>query len=152
MLKDYEVVIADTSCFILLDKIGELELLQKLFGTVTTTDIIANEFGSELPSWIIIKSAKNIILQNSLDVDLGEASAITLSLETPSSLLIIDDNKGRKLARKFNLKITGTLGVLLNAKQKRIIPLLRPVLEKVQRTNFRFSDEVLRQILLLAEE
>ncbi|HEV7381797.1 MAG TPA: DUF3368 domain-containing protein [Dyadobacter sp.] len=152
MLKDYEIVIADTSCFILLNKIGELELLQKLFGTVITTDIIASEFGDELPSWVIIKSAENRVLQNSLDVDPGEASTITLSLETPSSLLIIDDNKGRKLARKFDLKITGTLGVLLKAKQNVVIPFLAPVLEKVQHTNFRFSSEVLTQILLMAEE
>ena len=52
MQKDYEVVIADTSCFILLSKIGELELLHTIFGQVTTTAIIAKEFGIELPAWI----------------------------------------------------------------------------------------------------
>lgn len=87
-----------------------------------------------------------------MDVDIGEASAITLALETESSLLIIDDNKGRKLARKFDLKITGTLGVLLKAKQDGFIPSLLPLLLKVQEINFRYSNDMLAYILLLAGE
>lgn len=49
MLKTYSIVIADTSCFILLDKINELDLLQKVFKTVTTTKEIAKEFNKSLP-------------------------------------------------------------------------------------------------------
>jgi len=44
----YKVVIADTSCFILLDKIGELELLKSLFNHIVTTTVIAHEFGAVL--------------------------------------------------------------------------------------------------------
>ena len=43
-----KVVISDTSCFITLDKIGELDILQKLYGSVVTTPQIAKEFGAEL--------------------------------------------------------------------------------------------------------
>jgi predicted nucleic acid-binding protein len=43
MPQEYKVVIADTSCFILLDKIKELPLLQKVFGQIITTREIANE-------------------------------------------------------------------------------------------------------------
>ncbi|PSL27282.1 hypothetical protein CLV60_108138 [Dyadobacter jiangsuensis] len=49
MQKEYEVVIADTSCLILLDKIGELNLLRSIFGRVIVTREIAMEFGSDLP-------------------------------------------------------------------------------------------------------
>ena len=45
MEREYEVVIADTSCFILLDKIGEIQILQKLFSSIVTTQTIALEFG-----------------------------------------------------------------------------------------------------------
>ena len=54
--KKYSVVIADTSCFILLDKINQLSLLQKVFGGVTTTHTIAAEFGKPLPDWITTES------------------------------------------------------------------------------------------------
>ena len=58
----HKPIISDTSCLILLEKIGELELLQKLFGVIVTTQEVADEFGLSLPSWIEIKtpSDKNI--------------------------------------------------------------------------------------------
>jgi len=55
MLQTRSVIIADTSCLILLDKIEELELLQKLYGTVFITPVISNEFGKSLPNWILLK-------------------------------------------------------------------------------------------------
>lgn len=154
MPQEYNIVIADTSCFILLDKIDELSLLQKIFHTVTTTEDIATEFRKELPPWVQIKPVSNkeyqLILQ--VEVDNGEASAIALSIETGNALLIIDDNKGRKLAAKLNLAYTGTLGVILKAKQAGIIPYIKPIIEKIQRTNFRFSEKNYKELLLLANE
>src|ERR1700743_2461463 len=113
MQTGYEIVIADTSCFILLDNIGELELLKSLFGHVITTTVIAEEFGAPLPEWVRIRAVKNTNLQSTLELDAGEASAIALALESEPSLLIIDDNKGRKAAQRLNLNITGSLGVFL---------------------------------------
>jgi len=152
MQKKYEIVIADTSCFILLEKIGELGLLKLLFSEIITTDTIASEFGSTLPAWVQIRTPKNITFQNSLDIDAGEASAITLALESESSLLILDDNKGRKLARRLNLLFTGTLGIILKAKNVGIIPSIKPIIQKIQETNFRFSKKVLDEIYALANE
>jgi predicted nucleic acid-binding protein len=45
----HKAIISDTSCLILLDKIGELEILLKLFGQILTTPEVANEFGLPLP-------------------------------------------------------------------------------------------------------
>jgi len=53
-------IISDTSCLILLEKIGELYLLQKLFGKIITTQIVADEFGSRLPEWISIQNPNEI--------------------------------------------------------------------------------------------
>jgi predicted nucleic acid-binding protein len=52
-----KTIISDTSCLILLEKIGELALLHQLFGTIITTPEVAAEFGSTLPIWFEIKSA-----------------------------------------------------------------------------------------------
>ena len=152
MQKKYEIVIADTSCFILLEKIGELSLLKLLFSKITTTDTIAVEFGSPLPEWIEIRTPKNISFQNSLDIDAGEASAIALAMESESSLLILDDNKGRKAAERFNLLYTGTLGIILKAKNVGILASIKPTIQKIQQTNFRFSQKVLDEIYALANE
>ena len=152
MQTGYEIVIADTSCFILLDNIGELELLKSLFGHVITTTVIAEEFGAPLPEWVRIRAVKNTNFQSTLELDAGEASAIALALESEPSLLIIDDNKGRKAAQRLNLNITGSLGVFLRAKREGIIPSIKPILEKVQQTNFRYSQSILIEILSLAGE
>jgi predicted nucleic acid-binding protein len=74
-----------------------------------------------------------------LDIDAGEASAITLAMESERSLLILDDNKGRKTAERLNLQYTGTLGIILKAKNTGIITSIKPIVMKIQQTNFRFS-------------
>jgi predicted nucleic acid-binding protein len=152
MLQEFQndsAVITDTSCFILLDKINALHLLPQLYSNVLTTPEIAREFGIKLPNWVEIKPVVNrkLIKKYTQKVDIGEASAIALSLEVPSALLTLDDLKGRKLALQLNLKHTGTLGILILAKQTGIIPSLQPFFEKVSHTNFRISIDLLQNIL-----
>ena len=86
-------IISDTSCLILLDKIGELHLLQELFGEEVTTQIVADEFGGYWPTWLRIQNPKGKSSQLILEatVDKGEASAIALALEIENCLLIIDE-------------------------------------------------------------
>lgn len=85
-------------------------------------------------------------------VDKGEASAIALALELDNPLLIIDDLKGRKLAKKLNLNIAGTLGVILKAKEKGIIKSTKGIFEKLKQSNFRISEKVETELLKLSGE
>ena len=75
-----KVIVSDTSCLILLDKINRLDLLNKLFGKVIITQIIADEYGSTLPDFFIIENAENKNYLSILEtfLDKGEASAIAL--------------------------------------------------------------------------
>src|SRR5690606_12673734 len=98
------------------------------------------------------RPVEKVHFQHVLDLDIGEASAITLALELDSVLLVLDDYKARKIAQKSGLNITGTLGLFLKAKNANIISSVRPLLEKIQSTNFRYSQKVFEQILLLAGE
>ncbi len=152
MRATYNIVIADTSCFILLDKIGEMNLLKALFGKIITTSVIAMEFGALLPEWIEIRDASTTALETTLEIDAGEISAIILAIEYNPALLIVDDDKARKVARKLGLNITGSLGIFLKAKQAGIIPSVMAIIQKVQQTNFRYSQAVLNEILELAGE
>ena len=76
-------VIADTSCLIIFQKIGKLDLLQKVYGSVSITPEVAKEFSSETPDWVIIESPIDKKYQNFLEtqIDPGEASAIALAKE-----------------------------------------------------------------------
>lgn len=148
------VIISDTSCLIILTKIGELDLLRQLYKTVTITQDILLEYGELLPDWIEVQQSKDPYRQQLLEmqVDKGEASAISLALETNEHLMILDDWKARKLAERFGLCVTGTLGVIIRAKNNGIVPSIKPYLDKIKETNFRISEELEQSALAEAKE
>ena len=150
----HRTIISDTSCLILLEKIGELSILNKLFGNITTTSEVAEEFGQQLPPWFEIKEPKDKNYQAIIEasVDKGEASAIALAIELDDCLLIIDDLKGRKFAQQLGLTIIGTIGVIVDAKLAGIIPSVKPILSKIKSTNFRITEKLELLILKRAGE
>jgi predicted nucleic acid-binding protein len=150
----HKAIISDTSCLILLDKIGELEILNKLFGQIYTTPEVANEFGLPLPSWIEIKQPLEISYQSIIEatIDNGEASAIALAIEMDDCLLIIDDLKGRKYASQIGISIIGTIGVIVDAKLAGVIPSVKPLIAKIKATNFRITQQLEAIVLMKAGE
>ena len=154
MLPMRKIIISDTSCFIILANINELELLYHLYGQIITTFDIAIEFGEPLPEWVEIVSVKDKYRQQLLElqIDKGESSAIALALEIPYCTIILDDFKARKIAIKLGLSFTGTIGVIVRAKLRGIIPSIIPLLEKIKLTNFRLSPEIELQALKEAGE
>jgi len=149
-----KTIISDASCLTLLEKINQLNILNKLFGKIITTKEVANEFGLPLPSWIAIQQATNKNYQSIIEasLDKGEASAIALAIEIDNCLLIIDDLKGRKFAHQLGLKITGTVGVIVDAKLSGIIPSVKPILALIRQTNFRITERLEKIILEKADE
>lgn len=154
MLLTPKTIIADTSCFIILTNIGELQLLQQVYGTITTTSEIALEFGHELPEWIAIEAVQDTRLQQLLEmqVDKGEASALALALEKAQCKVILDDYRARRAAERLGLDYTGTLGVIVRAKLEGIVTSVKPLLAKIKQTDFRISDAIEQQILREAGE
>lgn len=148
------LVIADSSCLILLSKIGELEILKSIYKQIFITKEIAGEFGGELPAWIEVREVTNQILQSLFEevLDLGEASALTLAFETQDCTVILDDLKARKTAVKLNIKVTGTIGVIVKAKTENKIPSAKAVFDKILETDFRISDRILNEAIKLAGE
>ncbi len=149
-----KIIISDTSCFIILTNIGSLDLLQKVYGQIITTIDIAAEFGEPLPEWVVIRNVQDKQIQQLLElqIDKGEASAIALAMETPDCTLILDDYKARKIAERLELNITGTIGVIVKAKLNKIIPSIKPLLEKIKQTDFRLSPEIELMALKEAKE
>ncbi len=149
-----KVIISDTSTLILLHKIEELSILYNVYGEIITTPEVVDEFGEELPSWLKVQSVADKKYQKLLEtqIDYGEASAIALAMEFSDVLLLLDDLKARKLAKKLQLKFTGTLGVIYKAKQMNVIEKVKPILDKLLLSNFRISDQIVQEILKLSNE
>ena len=144
-----KVIISDTSCLLLLEKLGALDLLKKLFGTITITPEVGKEFNIKLPEWFELSQPENKMYQKILEasLDKGEASAIALAIEHKDCLLIIDELKARKYAELLGLKITETLGVLIDAKLSGHLKSIRPLLDRIRTTNFRLSKELEQKAL-----
>jgi predicted nucleic acid-binding protein len=148
------IVISDTSTLILFQKIKEFELLHKVYGTLVTTPEIAAEFGDDLPDWIVIQAVSDKKYQFFLEtqIDKGEASAIALASEYENTLLLLDDLKARKLATKLGFKFTGSLGVIHKAKEMSVITKVKPLIDKLLRTDFRVADNIVNAILKMNDE
>ena len=142
-------IISNTSCLIVLDNIGKLELLKELYGKVLITEEVAKEFGNNAPDWIEVRKVNDNKYINLLKnfIDPGEASTIALAVENDDIVIILDDLKARKIAQKLNLKITGTIGVLIKARKRNIITSAREVLEQLKNKGFRISDEIENEFL-----
>ena len=149
-----KVIVADASCLIVLEKIGELGLLKEVFTSIAITKEVSQEFGLPLPDWIEVVevSDKSRIAMLSLLLDKGEASSIALCLERTNPLLIVDEKKGRAIAKDLGLRIIGTLGVLMEAKRMGVVSDLRGLVEKLIDTDFRVSPALLQAILKGAGE
>lgn len=149
-----DVVIADTSCLVLLEKIHQLDLLKSCYDQVFITPAIEDEFRNLIPPWIKVRSPSNEFFQKILmrTIGPGESSALALAMEIPKAILILDDLKARKIAKSLDLNLTGTLGVIVGAKKKGVIPSVSSILDQLQETDFRVSPSVVKKIKEIAGE
>lgn len=142
-------VISDSSCFIALLNIGRVEILRAVYGHVITTPVVAQEVGRELPDWVELRQATDSEAFGRFlsRVDRGEASAIALALEFNDVLVVLDDLPARNLAKQLGLSVTGTVGVIIQAKRTGILPSIKPVLDELKKASFRLSDDVIDAVL-----
>jgi len=65
---------------------------------------------------------------------------------------LIDERKGRQIAQNMGIRITGTLGILLQAKKLGLIENIKPLLDKLITENIRISEPLYNSILEQASE
>jgi hypothetical protein len=75
-----------------------------------------------------------------------------LALESPDAVVVLDDLLARQAAEVLHLKLTGTLGLLLDAKQAGLIPAVSPLLDQLQALRFRLAPLTRTAVLKLAGE
>jgi predicted nucleic acid-binding protein len=150
-------VVADTSPIIALHQLGQLSLLQRIFGEIYVPPAVARELSPgmpELPSWIVVRPLAQPIASDILRASLGagESEALSLVLEVKAELVIVDDRPARRLALNLGLPVVGTAGILLRAKRLGFIPEVRPLLDEVVRRGFRLSPAIREKVLADAGE
>ena len=77
---------------------------------------------------------------------------IALAHEMKADLVLIDEYIAREIAKSLNLKVSGSIGVLVKAKKDRLIKELKPILDELKKKNVWISDELYDEALGLADE
>jgi uncharacterized protein len=148
------LTISNSSCLIALEAIGNIHILEQLYTTITVPSAVANECGASLPKWASIQSVQDQLLTQSLKVQLGEgeSEAIALAMELHPDRIILDDKKAREVAKQLELPVTGTLAVLLRAKQQGLLPRVRDSLDALRGVGFFVSETLAAEVLRSAGE
>lgn len=153
-----KIVIADASTLIGLLRIGQLYLLEKLFKKIIIPKGVYNEVAVyrkegfnvfKRSTYFIVKNVEDRVSTDFLmpSFGKGEAEVLALAKEKKADLILLDEKRARKTARRAGFKVMGILGILIMSKNKGFIPLVKPFIEKLNRQGFRISEKVIKRIL-----
>lgn len=157
-------VISDTSPLQYLYQANRLELLRVLYETILIPEGVAEEIlegrslGHALPpvaeiEWIVVTPVpqrRTLLLAAGLGK--GEREVLSLAVERPDAMALLDDGLARRMARHLGIRFTGTLGVLLRAKAAGHLEAVEPVVDELQSLGFRLDVRTRAGILELAGE
>ncbi len=159
------VVLSDASPLIALSLIDRLDLLHSLLGRITITDVVKSEVlvGGTKPGQAAIAAAikaKRIRViadrwpePKLPELDEGEASTLRAAIHLGvRCLVLIDERAGRAVARELGITHTGTVGLIVQAKKRRLVPSARRIFEQLLAKDFRVAAEMIREALAQAGE
>lgn len=155
-------VVSNTTPLISLAEVGLINTLQALYGELWIPAAVYGEYQAGLSahpqrpsldgfSWISVHSAP-IDPAVPVTLDPGEAETIALARATGARLVLIDEQRGRSVARRLGLPLTGSVGVLIEAKAAGLIPLVGPYLDQMIAQGRRIGPRLRTQALTLAGE
>jgi predicted nucleic acid-binding protein len=159
------IVVSDTGPLIALAKADRLHILERLFGQVKIPPAVHRELlAGRWPEAARLDEALSRFIQvvqlspfpskvqtETLRLDPGERQAIALAYEL-GALIVVDDRLGRAAARRLDLPVTGTVGVLIQAKEAGLIPAVCPLLEEIRQRGYWLSEALLETAARLAKE
>ena len=158
------IVISDTTLIISLLKINQLELLHHLFGEVQIPDAVYEELISnakfqkeaekilraEYIKKVIVEDKKSVtLLRRATGLDAGESEAIILSDEIKADLLLMDELKGRQVAKQMGLNIMGTVGILMTAFDEELLSAeeIEQCIDVLRSNGRHISDKLYEQLM-----
>ncbi|MCD8397697.1 MAG: DUF3368 domain-containing protein [Lachnospiraceae bacterium] len=157
------IVISDTTPIISLLKINHLDLLQELFGEIWIPDavykeLISNErfnqesrqiIDAEYVKKVAVGDSKSVsLLRRATGLDAGESEAIILSDENRADILLMDEAKGRLVAKQMGLTIMGTVGILMTAFEEHLLTALEieQCIKTLQENGRHISEKLYQQL------
>ena len=153
-------IVCNTSPLILLAKIHRLDTLIHLYSELMIPKAVADEIGikpgkeNDQVQALIEKGmlqfrqvSEKIIAKLPIDLGRGEREAIALAIDSGADLVILDDQQGRLFSRDKGLTVTGTVGVLIEAKERGLIPSLRPEMDRLIEAGMWISEVFYHRIL-----
>ena len=154
------MIISNATPLIAFARIAQLHLLNEIVRELVIPPAVyreLEEFPSNQPgvinleqeSWIQTKALESerqvgLLLPS---LDRGEAEVIALALEHQPQLVLIDELTGRNVARSLNINVSGSVGILIEAKQQNKIAAVRPLLEQMLQQGIYFSSAFVRAVL-----
>jgi predicted nucleic acid-binding protein len=157
-------VISNTSPLLYLYRIGALEWLPHLFGEIWLPDAVVSELregknkGYDVPdpgscNWITVRNPSHMpSVWLAVDLGPGEIAAMSLALEQPGCILLLDDALARRTAHAAGLNVWGTLRILLESKKQGLTTEISPYVKRLEAAGLWLSDEISQRILKLAGE
>ena len=156
------ILVADASALIALATCDSLRLLEALFGQVLVPFAVYEEVvlpnkpqSARLRNYLQGK-VRAVDMQHFIYLDAfadaGETQAMLLYKEVAADYLLIDDRRGRKVAKINHIKTVGSLGILLQAKRAGLIPKVAPSIEKIIASPVFMSESLIQTVLELAGE
>ena len=156
------ILVADASALIALSACDSLALLEALFGTVLVPQAVFLEVAavdkpqSDRPRSYLQGKVRAVDMRGFVFLDAfadaGETQAMLLYKELAADYLLIDDKRGRKVAKINQIKTVGSLGVLLQAKRAGLISRVAPLIEKIAASPVFMSESLIQTVLDLADE
>ena len=156
------ILIADCSALIALASCNGLHLLDALFGTVIVPEVVYSEAvvsdkpeAQQLKEYLNNKVRKidsNIPILLDGFSDLGETEAMVLYKQYSADRLLIDDKRGRRVAKINHINTVGSLGILLAAKQAGLIDRVSPYIAEIQSSDIYLSTDLIATIMDIAGE
>lgn len=153
-------VVCDTSPLILLAKIGRLELLFLLYNQVvipvsvldevrvrSTEETTAIEAQVEKRALEIERESVEVLESVPADLGAGERAAIAVAIETEADLVVLDDRAGRRVARERGLSVTGTVGILIEARARNMLSSVRGELDHLVEAGMWIDEAFYHRIL-----
>ncbi len=157
-------VIVNTSPLQYLFQVDLLDLLPELYGEVLIPEGVVAELRSGIKRGVVLPDLTSLtwlrargtrsatVLPLAAGLGLGEREVLALALEMDDPLVILDDGLARRFAQRLRLRLTGTLGLLLKAKQLGRIESIRPYVDRLEALGFRLDPVTRGSVLLLANE
>lgn len=152
------IVFSNTTPIIALSSIQQLDLLPELFGHIHLVNEVVDECevggAIAVPSlrelnWLTIVDSTPVSRPNILlELDKGEKHTLDMAEKYQADWVLIDEKIGRNMAEYLGLRVTGTLGILLKAKQQGLIPSFHECVSAMQNHGIYYHPELIKKLLI----